>query len=254
MLGASFSLVLGMMTLFSFIYFWKRNGGIADIGWALGFVLAIWAYFFLGNGAYSKKLAILLMVNIWALRLALHLSYRYLTTPEDPRYDQIRKEWGDTSDFKCFMMFIFQGVLIVLLTLPFLIVSNRAISHWRPIEFFAILLWLVGVIGETWADNELARFKSKPENAGKILQTGLWQYSRHPNYFFEFVIWLAFFLFALGTPGGWVSFIAPTIMLCLLLKVSGIPLTDTELHQSKGIEFDEYCRKTSAFIPWFPKK
>lgn len=255
MLGAGFSLVLGLMVLLSLIYFWKRNAGIVDIGWAFGFVFCAWVYFFLGDGAEFKKLVIFLMVNIWGLRLALHLTFRYLTAPEDPRYQEIRKEWGNgNSDFKFFIMFIFQGVLVVLLTLPFLIISNRGLSHWQAIEVFAILLWTVGFVGETIADRQLSKFKNNPENNGKIFQGGLWRYSRHPNYFFEFLIWLAYFFFALGTPGGWISFIAPAIMLCLLLKVSGIPLTEAELQRSKGAEFDNYCRTTSPFIPWFPKK
>jgi steroid 5-alpha reductase family enzyme len=255
MLGASFILVLVLMTLLWVIYFFRKNAGIVDIGWALGFVLAMWAYFFLGDGAGAKKWALLIMVTLWGCRLAGHLYYRLITTSEDPRYQEIRRNWGEeSSNFKFFMMFIFQGVLVVLLSLPFLIVANRAVPTWQGIEVVGIVVWIIGFIGEAWADRQLATFKDKAENQNKVCREGFWYYSRHPNYFFEFVIWVGYFFFALGTPGGWISFIAPAIMLCLLLKVSGIPLTEEELHKSKGAEYDDYCRTTNPFIPWFPKK
>ncbi len=255
MLGASFFLVIGMMCLLWVIYFFKRNSGIVDIGWALGFVLSAWAFFFLGDGAFLKKVAMLAMVTIWGLRLGWHLYNRFIVCGEDPRYQEIRKSWGsENADFKFFMMFIFQGVLVVLLSLPFLIIAGDATPEWWAIELLGILVWAIGVTGESYADYQLTTFKQQPENKGKVYKEGLWRYSRHPNYFFEFIVWMGYFLFALGTPGGWLTILSPIIMLCLLLKVSGIPLTEIEALKSKGAEYEEYRRTTNPFIPWFPKK
>src|SRR5262245_16030776 len=214
MLGASFVLVLGLMSVLWVVYFFNKNSGIVDIGWAFGFVLAAWAYFFLGQGYTPKRWVIMILVTVWGLRLAWHLYQRLITSEEDPRYQEIRKSWGsEHSDFKFFMLFIFQGVLVVILSLPFLIVSGLAIPGWAGIEVFAIFLWLVGVAGESWADYQLMTFKQKPGNKDRVCKEGLWRYSRHPNYFFEFVVWVAYFLFALGTPAGWLSIISPAIML-----------------------------------------
>ncbi len=255
MLGASFFLVLGLMSILWLVYFFKRNAGIVDIGWAVGFILAVWAYFFIGDGALTKRLAILIMVTLWGARLAWHFYTRFILCGEDPRYQDIRKSWGtENSDFKFFMMFIFQGVLVVLLSLPFLIVSGDASPEWHAIEAIGILVWLIGLIGEIYADRQLMDFKQNALNQGNVCQEGLWHYSRHPNYFFEIVVWIGFFLFALGTPGGWLAIISPALMLCFLLKVSGIPLTEAEAIKTKGEKYAEYQKSTSSFIPWFPKK
>ncbi len=255
MVGASFVLVLSLMSILWVVYYFIKNSGIVDIGWACGFVLAAWAYFFLGHGYAPKRWVIMIMVTIWGLRLAWHLYQRFVIAGEDPRYQEMRKSWGsEHSDFKFFMMFIFQGVLVVILSLPFLIVSGLAEPGWAGVEIFAIVLWIASVAGESLADHQLTAFKQRPENQGKVCKEGLWHYSRHPNYFFEFVIWVAYFLFALGTPAGWLAIISPALMLCLLLKVSGIPLTEAEAAKSKGPEYEEYQKTTNPFIPWFPKK
>jgi steroid 5-alpha reductase family enzyme len=255
MLGASFFLVLGLMSILWVVYLYSRNAGVVDIGWALGFVLTSWAYFFLGEGDLLKRLTITILATVWALRLAWQFYHRFVLAKEDPRYEEIRRSWGNQYlDFKFLMMFIFQGVLVVFLSLPFLIVCSLGIPNWHPVEIVAILLWVLGVGGETVADIQLTNFKKNSENQKKVCQEGLWRYSRHPNYFFEFVVWVSFFLFALGTPGGWLSVISPGLMLCLLLKISGIPLTEAEALRSKGAEYEEYMRKTSPFIPWFSRE
>jgi steroid 5-alpha reductase family enzyme len=255
MLGASFILVLGLMSILWVVYYFRKNAGIVDIGWALGFVLSVWAYFFIGDGYAPKRWIIALMVTIWGLRLGWQLYERFISGNEDPRYRDIIRSWGDESaDFKFFMMFIFQGVLVVFLTLPFLIVCAQAVPYWQGVEVFGIIVWGIGVIGETFADRQLHAFKQEPENLGKVCKKGLWYYSRHPNYFFEFIVWIGYFLFALGTPAGWLGIISACMMLFLLTKVSGIPLTEAEAVKTKGAEYQEYQRTTSVFIPWFPKK
>jgi len=255
MLGAAFVLVMLLMGCLWLVYYFSKNAGIVDVGWAVSFVLAVWAYFFLGYGYGPKRWVITIMVTIWGCRLAWQLYMRYVSFDEDPRYQQLRKSWGtEGEDFKFFMMFIFQGVLALVLSLPFLIVCSLADPIWHGVEVVGMIFWLVGVAGESWADYELFHFKQNPENADKVCRKGLWGLSRHPNYFFEFIVWVGYFLFALGTPAGWLAIISPAIMLVLLTKVSGIPLTEAQAVKSKGSDYENYQKTTSAFIPWLPKK
>ena len=254
MLGTAFFLVLALMMALWLVYLFKRNAGIVDLGWAFGFILCAWAYFFIGQGDLIKKLIITAMVTIWAGRLAWHLYTRFMTSEEEPRYAELRKSWGgDPSNFLFLMLFILQGVLIVILSLPFLIVNANAIAKWSSWEIVGILVWFIGVAGESLADVQLANFRQNPANKGKVCQDGLWFCSRHPNYFFEFVVWIGFFLFAIGSPVGWMAIISPLMILGLLLKGSGIPLNEAQALRTKGVLYQDYQQKTSAFIPWFPK-
>ena len=255
MLGAAFMLSLGIMSSLWLFYLINKNAGVVDVGWALAFVAVSWAYLFLGNGFGQKRWILAGMVTAWGLRLAYHLYMRLLCQGEDKRYQEIRKNWGGkNSDAKFLMMYIFQGVLVVLLSLPFLIVSADATAPWVAIEWIGFLVWLVGVVGETYADKQLTVFKAIPENRDKVCREGLWNYSRHPNYFFELIVWIGYFLFALGTSYGWLALISPVLMLILLTKVSGVAITEAESLKSKGADYLEYQRTTSSFIPWFHTK
>lgn len=254
MLGAGFFLVLSLMIALWVVYLFKRNAGIVDIGWAFSFILCTAAYFAIGNGDFWKKLILAFMVVVWAGRLGWHLYCRFMRNEEEPRYCDIRKKWGgDPSNFLFLMMFILQGVIVIILSLPFLIVNLNGLPGLTSMEVIGFLLWFIGVGGEALADSQMASFHEHPENTGKICRNGLWYYSRHPNYFFEFIVWVGFFIFALSTPLGWISVIAPALMLGLLLKGSGIPLNEAEALRTKGDLYREYQRTTSAFIPWFPK-
>lgn len=255
MLGAAFFLVLVLMSALWIVYFFRKNAGIVDIGWSLSFVLTAWAYFFIGYGFAPKKWILTAMVTIWGCRLAWQLYQRYMIGEEDPRYEDLRKSWGaEGEDFKFFLMFIFQGVLAVVLSIPFILVAGFAVPQWYGIELAGILLWFIGVAGEAIADHQLLQFKQNPGNSGKVCEEGLWHYSRHPNYFFEFVVWVGYFFFALGTPWGSLAFLAPAIMLCLLTKVSGIPLCEAQAIKTKGAAYLEYQKTTSSFFPWFRSK
>lgn len=253
MIGASFSLVLLLMIILWIIYLFQHNAGIVDIGWGLSFLITAWAYLFLGSGNLLKMLVMTAMVTVWAARLITHLYQRYDANKEDLRYTHMREKWGGDSNGALFLMlFIFQGVLAVILSLPFFLVAFGSTTEWSKWEFIGILVWLIGVVGEGTADTQLEAFKADPDNQGKVCQKGLWRFSRHPNYFFEFVVWIGFFLFALPSHAGVLAVISPAIILLLLVKVSGIPLAEQEALASKGDAYKEYQRTTSAFIPWFP--
>ncbi len=120
-------------------------------------------------------------------------------------------------------------------------------------EFGGAAIWLIAVIGESTADYQLKKFKADPANKGKICDRGLWYYSRHPNYFFEWLIWVAYFLFAAGAPGGWITIYCPLLMLLFLTKITGIPPTEAQSLKSRGDAYRDYQRRTSAFVPWFPR-
>lgn len=255
MVGASFTLIMLLMVVLWVVYLVQRNAGIIDIGWGIGFLIAAWAYFFLGDGDHLKKILITLMATVWAVRLIFHLYRRYDPDQEDPRYTRMRERWGgDSNDLLFLMMFIFQGLLVILISVPFFIVDFGSYAHWSRWEFMAIAVWLAAIVGEGYADAQLANFNKNPANKGQVCKQGLWRYSRHPNYFFEFLVWVGFFLFALPSYGGIFSIISPVLVLLLLFKISGIPPTEEQALESKGDLYREYQRTTSAFFPWFPKK
>lgn len=199
-----------------------------------------------------RKWVLTAMVTLWAGRLAYHLFQRYLVSAPDPRYIEISKKWGpEFTTFKFYLMFLFQGLLVVVLSLPFLIAASDPSEIWTQWQTAGVIVWLIGLAGEAVADQQLAAFKQNPENEGKVCQAGLWCCSRHPNYFFEWVIWIGFFLYAVGSPWGSIGIIAPIFMLILLIKVSGIPLAEAQALRSKGEAYREYQRTTSSFVPWF---
>lgn len=255
MIGAAFLLSLGTMFLAWCIYVFRKNASIADIGWAAAFILSAWAYLIIGDGYAPKRWLITLMVTIWAVRLGQHLLQRYLNHPEDARYAVLRKSWGgDDNRIVFLMMFLLQGALVVILSLPFLIVSFHALPEWSGFELFGFLIWAVGLSGESLADYQLLQFKNSPGRQTEVLKTGLWRFSRHPNYFFEWVVWIGFFIFCIPTPGGWIALISPAIMYVLLTTGTGIPMNEAEAIRTKGELYKEYQEVTPPFFPWFIKK
>jgi len=255
LLGASFTLVMLLMLIFWLIYLFQRRACVIDIGWSLGFIVAAWSYFFLGNGDFLKMLTLTLMVTIWGGRLTMYLFQRYRANDrEDPRYQDLLAKWDpDSASLFFLMLSIFQGVLIIIISMPFFLVSIGSNDVWTQAEVIGMTLWLVGVAGETFADRQLAAFHRDPLNKDAVYQKGLWRFSRHPNYFFEAIIWLGFALFAFSSSAGWLALISPVMILVLLFKISGIPLTEKHALQMKGEAYREYQRTTSAFVPWFPK-
>jgi steroid 5-alpha reductase family enzyme len=172
---------------------------------------------------------------------------------EDGRYVQLRQDWAGNFASKMFGFFQLQAASVVLLGVAFFVVCLNPTPQIHPLEIGGVVLWLLALTGESLADAQLAAFKRDPTSKGRVCDVGLWHYSRHPNYFFEWLIWVAYFLFALGSPYGWVAVIGPASMLYLLLRVTGIPLTEQQSLRSKGDAYRRYQQTTSAFIPWFPK-
>ncbi len=232
-----------------------HNAGVVDVFWAFNFpVIAIIAYFS-SPGWDPRKLAICGMFIVSGIRLGTHLAIRVIghLDEEEGRYRQLRKEWAPNPDRKFFGFFQLQALSNVLLATPLFIASAHASQQFSPLEIAGIALWGIAFCGETIADRQLAAFKKDPAGKGKVCDAGLWNYSRHPNYFFEWLQWTAWFVFALGSPYGWLAAISPLSILYLLLKVTGIPATEEQSLRSKGELYKNYQRETSVFIPWFKK-
>jgi steroid 5-alpha reductase family enzyme len=249
------AVILGLMTLLWLLSLALKNSSIVDIFWGTGFVIVTWAAFALTpGGPAARKLLLGALVTIWGLRLSLHILLRNWGTPEDFRYQAWRKEAGAAWWWRSFFkVFLLQGVLLWIIAAPLLAAQiglQPANLTW--LDYLAVPVWLVGFIFEAAGDWQLRRFKANPANKGKVLQTGVWRYSRHPNYFGDAAQWWGYYLIALAA-GGWWTVFSPLIMSALLLRVSGVTLLEKTLKDVKP-GYREYMQKTSEFIPWFPKK
>jgi len=232
-----------------------RNFSIVDVAWSLHFTLLAVLYAAFAPGFVWRRVAVAALVAVWSLRLGIHLFRRVaaLHPQEEGRYLQLRREWATGATRRFFGFFQLQGLLNVVLSAPFLISCADPRRSLGPFELAGALLLLVALVGESVADRQLERFRQDPANRGRSCRAGLWRYSRHPNYFFEWLVWVAFFVFALPSPWGFTTIACPALMLYFLLRVTGIPATEAQALRSRGEDYREYQRTTSAFFPWPPR-
>ncbi len=231
-----------------------RNAGIVDVGWTLGIGAAVLGLSIGAVGDSNRRVLIAAMTGVWALRLGWHLIRRISREPEDGRYQALREWAGPRAQVALFWFFQLQAAWIVLFALPQTIAMQNARGFGWP-ELAGLGLFLLSVFGEGVADQQLDHFRRRQENRGRVCNVGLWRYSRHPNYFFEWLHWFAYPLMALGMGAlGWVTLFGPAAMLYLLLFVTGIPPTEARALRSRGDAYRAYQRTTSAFFPWFPAK
>jgi steroid 5-alpha reductase family enzyme len=224
---------------------------------------AVWSYCFalialvlaVASGILDARFVFYAMIMLWSVRLGTHLSRRLLAhfPTEDTRYITLRMKWAGHLKSRFALFFLIQGVSLIVLSLPLVVVSSDSHVSWGVIPLAALGLWLFGIAFEATADAQLSAFKKDPTNKGRVCDVGLWRYSRHPNYFGEWVIWCSYGLFALGSPFGIVALIAPVAIFVLLNFVSGIPLAEEQSLKSRGDHYVAYQRQTSKFFPWFPK-
>ncbi|HEY0864147.1 MAG TPA: DUF1295 domain-containing protein [Lacunisphaera sp.] len=252
------SALAGLCLAFAGVYWLARridNYGIVDVAWSYAFAALALYYAFLAPGWPVRKALIATMAVLWSLRLGTHLYRRVMGhhPVEDGRYVQLRRDWAGNFASKMFGFFQLQAASVVLLGVAFFIISLNPSPQLHPLEVAGVVLWLLAFAGESVADGQLAAFKRDPAKRGLVCDVGLWRYSRHPNYFFEWLIWVAYFVFALASPHGWIAAIGPASILYLLLRVTGIPLTEEQSIRSKGDAYRRYQRTTSAFVPWLPK-
>ncbi len=246
-------IVVTMMFLLWLLHLALKNASVVDPGWSLGLTLIALTYAVLGPGYDRRKWLAAGMAAVWGLRLTWHLLRRIWGQPEEGRYQYMRREWGGNIALKFLAFFEFQAVLEVVLSLPFLLAALNPNTQLHWLEYVGVALWAVAIGGEAVADAQLTAFKRDAANHGKVCQSGLWNYSRHPNYFFEWLVWVAWAMFALASPWGWLAIVCPLLMLYFLFKVTGIPATEAQSLRSKGDLYRRYQATTSAFVPWFKK-
>jgi len=230
-----------------------RNLGFVDVGWAG--LMAVAALFIgvVAEGSPMARGLVAMFGSVWGARLCLHLLHRVLNEEEDGRYRALRAAWNG-SPARLFVFFQAQAVVVALFSVPFLAAAMQHGFHLTGAVAAAILVWLLALAGESLADRQLARFRADPANAGRTCRTGLWAWSRHPNYFFEWLHWFAYVLLAAGGDGFWPSLVGPVLMLAFLYRVSGIPWTEAQALRSRGDDYRRYQREVSAFFPWPPRR
>lgn len=238
------------------VYTWARiirNNGVVDIFWAFNFIVIAAIIYFLADGNPERVKLVCGLAALWSMRLGIYLLIRVggHLKEEEGRYKALREEWSNTVFFFFFQA---QALSNVMLAIPFFIIALNTDPQVHVMEYSGAAMWLLCIIGEGLSDYQLARFKKNPANKGKVCQDGLWNYSRHPNYFFQLMIWVSVLIMALPSPYGWLAIICPLSIGYLIFKVTGIPMTEEQAVRSKGELYKEYQRTTSVFVPWFKKK
>ncbi|WLR42681.1 DUF1295 domain-containing protein [Bacillus carboniphilus] len=249
--------VIVYMTFFWAVAQWKKDLSVVDFGWGGGFVVIAIVLLIFTNEYTNRQVLVTLLVAIWGLRLSIYLYLRNRKSGEDYRYVKMRNKWTSegrsvalTSYIRVFMS---QGIAMFLLSYPIV-----AVHAWDTgtelgyLDWIGVFIWAVGFLFEIVADSQLSRFKKDGRNKGKVMTSGVWKYSRHPNYFGESTLWWGIFLIVCSVPLGWTTIIAPSALTFLLLKVTGVPPLEKKYMQKP--EFKAYAKKTNVFIPWFPKK
>jgi steroid 5-alpha reductase family enzyme len=246
--------ISAMMTVLWFVQRRTGNAGIVDAGWAASIgVLGVF-YAATSSGFLPRRVLVAVLIGFWAARLAIYLLVdRVVGRGEDGRYRTLREQWGPSAGRRLFFFFQTQALAASFFALPVLIVAYHPVAWWTPWDVAGVLIWCISVGNTVLADRQLARFKRRPESRGKTCRDGWWRYSRHPNYFFEWLHWWSYVALAVGASYWWLTLLAPAAMLHFLLNVTGIPPTEAQALASRGEDYRQYQRTTSVFVPWFPK-
>lgn len=247
--------VVMLVFIYFFIFFILgtavKNNSIVDIGWGIGFVvIAMYMFFKNLSSLMLPQIIITILVGIWGVRLFYHIIKRNFGKPEDFRYANWRKKWGKFVVVRSFFqVYMLQGLFMLLISLPVILVSNTLNIY---LLLFGVIIWIVGFVFEALGDFQLKMFLKEKNNKGKIMQSGLWKYTRHPNYFGEATMWWGIYIIAISSGSSILAIISPITITFLLVFVSGVPLLEKSMKSIEG--YDEYAKKTSIFVPWFNKK
>ena len=232
-----------------------KNNSIVDIGWGLGFLIVA-VITLIANAPFSARAwLVTTLVSLWGVRLAVYIFIRNRGKDEDFRYKQWREDWGNNVAVNSFFrIFMLQGALMFGISLPIILVNGTGIDQpgLNYLDFAGSSLWLIGFGFEVIGDYQMSRFRINPGNKGKIMKSGLWRYTRHPNYFGEALLWWGIFLISLTIGKIWISIISPLLITYLLTRVSGVPMLEKKYKDNP--EYQNYVTTTNAFIPWFPRK
>ena len=241
------------MTALHVVALLRHDNSIADVAWGPGFILVAWSTLLLDGSFSLRQLMAGLLILTWGLRLSVRIYLRNRGKDEDERYRRWREEWGESFAIRSYLqVFILQGGVLLLNIAPILFINTYESGDSGCLDLLGVFLWVIGFGFESVADRQLDRFVKNPDNRGKIMDRGLWHYTRHPNYFGEVTMWWGIYIMALSVPWGWASIIGPLTISYIILFVSGVPMTERFMENNPA--FAEYKRRTSAFIPWFPGK
>lgn len=248
------AVIFSLMTLLWLLSLAIKDASIVDSFWGAGFVVSAWVYFAASpQGLAERKWLLVALTTLWGLRLSGYIFLRNRGKGEDFRYQAWRQEHGARWWWRSFLqVFLLQGLLMWIISIPLLAAQHYSTSSLNAADYLAVLVWLVGFIFEAGGDWQLSRFKANPANKGKVLDRGVWRYTRHPNYFGDAAQWWGFYLLALAA-GGWWTVYSPLLMTFLLLRVSGVTLLEKSLVDTKP-QYREYIETTSAFLPWLPRR
>ena len=225
-----------------------------DVAWAVLIACAAILYALLADGDVGHRVLAAVLASVWGLRLGAYLFFdRVLGKDEDGRYRALRAKWGASADARFFVFFQVQALFVVFFSLPFAFVALDPVAGFGAVAWVGIALWVTGNAGAIVSDRQLARWRSSPENEGRTARSGLWSWSRHPNYFFEWVTWCGNALVATTAPWGWIAWSVPAALLFLLFRVTGIPATEAQALRSRT-DYADYQRTTSAFVPLPPRR
>ena len=254
LIGVGAAIACGLMALLWLVQVRIRDASHVDVGWAGGLAILAVVFAVLAPGDLAHRVLVAVLGGLWGTRLALYLLLnRIIGKEEDGRYRTLREKWGGNANARFFVFFQAQAGFVIAFSIPFALIAFDRSDGLGALEWAGAGLWVVAVSGELLADWQLSRWRTNPANRGRTARTGLWNYSRHPNYFFEWLNWIAFLLIALAAPHGWIAVEAPAFLLLLLFKVTGIPATEAQALTSRA-DYADYQREVSAFVPWFPKK
>ena len=243
-----------MMILLWLIQIKTRNAGTVDVAWsfATGLVGVWFAYSFI-EGSWLRSLIVGSMIGLWGLRLGIHLFNRVMSEEEDGRYRYMRNSCGKYVQPVMFIFFQIQAAWAILFALPVLVAVTNPSNTLLITDYLGVLVWLFSMAGELIADRQLSQFRNNPDNKGKVCKEGLWRYSRHPNYFFEWLHWFAYILIGFGSDIWWLAWLVMGLMLVFLLKITGVPHTESQSLRSRGDAYRQYQKETSIFIPLPPR-
>ncbi|MDX2174925.1 MAG: DUF1295 domain-containing protein [Candidatus Sumerlaeia bacterium] len=232
----------------------KRDASIVDVGWAYGVGAMVILFAALAPGDETRRIVVGLLGAAWSVRLGTYLLLnRVIGKQEDGRYKRMREALGAKANAGFFAFFQIQAIWAVMFAMPMMAVALNT-GPFGALDLAGVAVWLLAVAGEGIADAQLAKWRGNPANKGRTCRAGLWAYSRHPNYFFEWIHWFGYILMAVGSPWFGVSIAGPILMLVFLFKLTGIPFTEAQALRSRGDDYRRYQEEVSIFIPWFPKK
>ena len=249
-------LILAGMSVMAVVGLRARDNSLVDIAYGPLFVLAGWGAWLAADGMSDlqpRPLMLLTLVSVWGVRLGLHIGLRHRGRGEDFRYRRFREEWGDTIVWRSLLqIYLLQGAVVLVIATPILLAIAAPGGRLGVADGIGVLLFAAGFLFEAVSDWQLTVFKRQGENRGRLIRSGLWRFSRHPNYFGEALLWWGIFLIGLGAGSGWYGLVSPLVIAFLLLKVSGIPMLEAKYRDNP--EFADYKARTSAFFPWFPRR